>query len=778
MPRENPFVWYKKARVMNVEEFHPPFSPRLEVDPKLLARKLGEAGADVVHIAAASKHAIYPTQYILMHPELKGRDLFGEIVAECKKRGIRVIATLAAFHKLPYDLLKKDHPEWMWRPAPKGRPVPRYHYEVLKKRHPEYDWKPTPQALPPLTYHTSEGLHAPLCFNSPYREAFREVVREVVTGYPLDGIFFDSWQRIYFAPFDVCYCEQCQRVFKSHYGFNLPVLAERLGARKREALVQWFSWYKNLAWEVAAETVRLVRSLKPELVVLCHGEGPYGRRDHIMNHDGFLMEEYTPLAFRLQFVSLMVNEGRICTPFIGRCDHLQRLITYRKDLFLEGIATVAAGGVPVVANGHSFYFARKKDMAPVRGLFGVMQELEAELATSEPYPFIAIPTPEITQSHSRGDAESRKAMASEDSGADTLRQEMLAGDRHELQGLFNEHVFWPYVKEELVGSVRQQLEGAFRIALSCHLPVQTVPESFLDDVECLRKYKILYLPGTPLLSGRQLEAIKKYVQAGGNLLVSGPASLYGRGGNLLKDFALNDLLGISLRPATSSEEKLLRNLRFKNGCYTDIYLKYAGKIGRKYFAMDDLMSQEIRKFMFLKPGGRTRVLANLVLADGRVLSPGMTLSKYGRGTAIYVCSGFEQRYLRQRSPMIRELFKNLLFHLIGGRPPVRVALPDTVFTLLNRYEGGWLLHLINYTGCIHEQPFPMMWPHDLPRVEWIPKITDININFNLDKEVTVEKVDLIPGSRTLRYNCRQQMLSTKLSELGDYACIRLALGKS
>ena len=54
-PEPGKFDWYRKARVVNVEEFHPPLSPRLEVDPKRLARKMSETGADVVHIAAASK---------------------------------------------------------------------------------------------------------------------------------------------------------------------------------------------------------------------------------------------------------------------------------------------------------------------------------------------------------------------------------------------------------------------------------------------------------------------------------------------------------------------------------------------------------------------------------------------------------------------------------------------------------------------------------------------------------------------------------------------------
>ncbi|MDP7396758.1 MAG: beta-galactosidase trimerization domain-containing protein [Lentisphaeria bacterium] len=774
-PEPGKFDWYRKARVVNVEEFHPPLSPRLEVDPKRLARKMSETGADVVHIAAASKHALYPTKHMLPHPELKGRDFFGEMIAACKKRGMRVIAYVPTCHKLPYDQVKKHYPEWIWRPAPEGRRVPRHHYEVLKQRHPEHDWDPTPEAVPPLTYHTSEGRHAPLCFNSPYRQSFGEMIREIVTGYPIDGILFDSWIPIYFAPFDICYCRKCRQDFKCRYGLELPVLARKLRPRQREAMLDWFSWYRELSWEVGEETIAYIRSVNDELLLLCHGEDPYAKRDHVMIHDGFGMEAYEPLAYRLQFLSLMINEGRICTPFIGRCDHLQRLITYQKDLFREGIATIAGGGTPIVANGHGFYFTKKKDMAPLTRLFDVMQEVETELVTSKPYPFLAIPVPRVTQSYSRGDAESRKVGATGEALADPLREEMLASDRHEYEGRWNEKVFWPYIKEGLLDGVKQQLEAAFRIGLSCHLPVQMIPEVFLDDLDSLRKYKILYLPGTPVLTANQVDTIGRYVKEGGNLIASGLASLYDSDADLLNNFALSEILGVNLRPATREEDKLLDNLRFKNGCYTDIYMKYVGKTGRNYFALDKLMPQEVRtKFLFVAPKDKTRVLANLVTADGRVVSPGITVSRYGRGKAVYLCPGYEQRYLRQRSPLVRDMFKNLFFHLVNGRVPLQVDLPDTVFTLLNTYEGGWLLHLINHTGCIHEKPFSSIWPLDLPRVEWTPTITDVTMRFRPENGVSLGRATAIPGRRRLPCNDSEEgVFSTSLAELHEYSCIRL-----
>lgn len=747
MTEREKLAWCKSARAVEVEEFFPPFSPRLEVDPKLFAKKMVEVGVNLVQLAAVNKHAIYPSKYHCHHPELGGRDLFGEIVMECKKHGLRVFAYMTACHQLPYEsVVKPHHPDWAWRPAPQGKPVSQYHYDLLRKKCRNRKWPPaTIEAEPPLAYHVSEGLHAPLCWNSPYREAFMGMVEEIATGYPIDGFFFDSWVPLYWAPFDICYCAKCQKDFESRYGFELPLRAENQSATETQAMEDWFSYYKNLSLEVKAETVALVRRLDEDLVICCHGEEPYGTRDHLMDHDAFFLEEYQPLAFRLQYLSHIVNQGRICIPFIGRNDHLQRMVTYGKEFFAEGMATVASGAVPLVANGQNYYFTDEEQARSLKDLFAVIEEMGTELQSARPYPFIAIPTPRQILTSPTQDIEHAQI-------ADFAR----TAEGRMMEGL------------------RVQLEGGFRIGLSCHLPVQAVPQEFLSDYDKLKNYRILYLPGTPALDENEGETVRRYVREGGCLLASGDCSLVGEDGSLLKDFALADLLGLNLRKAAPEEEAVLENAHWKNDAFSDIYLKLEAGKPFSYFRLRDPMPQELRGgFPFLTPQAGTQVLANLALGEGTVLAPGITLNRYGQGKVVYVCGGFEDRYLRQRSPLVRDLFKNLFFCLADGEPPLQVQAPDTVFALLSTYEKGVLLHLINYTGCIQEGPFPTLWPLDLPRIEWIPKIEDVRIRVNVGKDTGIEGVSTLPGSEPTGYDFKEGVVSLSLPELGDYCGIRL-----
>jgi len=56
------------------------------------------------------------------------------------------------------------------------------------------------------------------CALGPYNfEFMTEVTREIVSLYKVDGIFSNRW-----SGSGMCYCEHCQKNFKSASGFELP----------------------------------------------------------------------------------------------------------------------------------------------------------------------------------------------------------------------------------------------------------------------------------------------------------------------------------------------------------------------------------------------------------------------------------------------------------------------------------------------------------------------------------------------------------------------------
>ena len=102
-----------------------------------------------------------------MHANLKGRDLFGEIISECRRRGLHTVA---------YFIVNWDN--WAFEKHPAWRILPADGDDRIL-----------------------QGRYGLVCPNTPYREYVFACLREIVGNYPIEGIFIDMT----FWPY-VCYC--------------------------------------------------------------------------------------------------------------------------------------------------------------------------------------------------------------------------------------------------------------------------------------------------------------------------------------------------------------------------------------------------------------------------------------------------------------------------------------------------------------------------------------------------------------------------------------------
>ena len=118
-----------------------------------------------------------------MHANLKRRDLFGEIIGECRRRGL---------HTVGYFIVNWDnwasekHPAWRILPADGDERI-------------------------------MEGRYGLVCPNTPYREYAFACLREIVANYPIEGIFVDMT----FWP-GACYCPACTARFLEEYKAEPP----------------------------------------------------------------------------------------------------------------------------------------------------------------------------------------------------------------------------------------------------------------------------------------------------------------------------------------------------------------------------------------------------------------------------------------------------------------------------------------------------------------------------------------------------------------------------
>ena len=165
-----------------------------EMDVDALVEELQSFHANAVMVGAAGISAFYPTKQPFQTPSpfLKS-DKLGEIVDKCHAKGIRVIARFD-FSKT-HESLYEEHPQWYYRDL-QGQAV-RYNDTVQT------------------------------CINGPYQQELSlEMIREVITNYPVDGIFFNmfgyftrDYSNVYHG---ICQCEACRRRFRAYSGLELP----------------------------------------------------------------------------------------------------------------------------------------------------------------------------------------------------------------------------------------------------------------------------------------------------------------------------------------------------------------------------------------------------------------------------------------------------------------------------------------------------------------------------------------------------------------------------
>jgi uncharacterized lipoprotein YddW (UPF0748 family) len=161
-------------------DFHTgPAIPNLGVDfdPDAFAQTLAAARVTSVTCFAKCHHGMsyYPTKVGVVHPGLQ-RDLLGEQIESCHRRGICVVA----YTTVVWDEWAANHlADWLQMDG-SGRVPGRVTLEVT-------------------------GRWRCLCMNSPYVDYVAAHAEEFVRAYPIDGVFFD----IIMQTQPGCVCNHC-----------------------------------------------------------------------------------------------------------------------------------------------------------------------------------------------------------------------------------------------------------------------------------------------------------------------------------------------------------------------------------------------------------------------------------------------------------------------------------------------------------------------------------------------------------------------------------------
>lgn len=152
---------------------------------------------NVLMVGTGGMIAYYPSklesEYV--SPYLGQGDMLGKIIQKCHENDIRVIGRFD-FSKI-HESIADRHPDWLFRSS-EGEIV-------------------------------NFNQMVNCCLSAEFmREKSLDILREVVTLYDIDGIFFNMfgyrWQSHDYSGKDygLCQCDNCKQMFKERYGHDLP----------------------------------------------------------------------------------------------------------------------------------------------------------------------------------------------------------------------------------------------------------------------------------------------------------------------------------------------------------------------------------------------------------------------------------------------------------------------------------------------------------------------------------------------------------------------------
>src|SRR6185369_2970736 len=280
--------------------------------------------------------AYFPTKSgYPVHPELKG-DPMRETADLCRRDNLKLIAYVPLNHPF-MDTSSKDprYQEWCKRSAD-GTPMITEHYGFAKY---------------------FEG-----CLNSPVRDVIRTLVREVLTQYPVDVMYFDGpYQGMQMAK-ERRRCKHCEAAHQQR--FNKPVAASDD--------VEYQNWMADKFVIAFLREIREMIRATRDVPTLYSDTSLLSRREWrnrgIPVVDGFMFESAETPEDKLFNLQLGHSTGKKIWTYVGThtqynrehmaSDRTRGWFSYpveSQELLLDG-ATAIAGGAGIVYWGLSRFF--------------------------------------------------------------------------------------------------------------------------------------------------------------------------------------------------------------------------------------------------------------------------------------------------------------------------------------------------------------------------------------------------------------------------------------
>jgi hypothetical protein len=502
-----------------------------------------------------------------------------------------------------------------------------------------------------------------VCFNSPYIDYVKQLLAEMMS-YEIDGFHLDMVDQGFGPPYG-CWCEHCQAKFENNYGHAMP---KALSWDAEWEKMMEFRYDSSAAFETALD--QYVKETWPGTSVdfNYHGNPPFsfevGQRpvqhgvtgDFITGETGQWAFSALGVGFNAEFYRATASERRVQVV-------MQRGVRHYHDQTTRPLNDMRWETLTLLAHG----------------AFGTMVDKTAYDGWLDPVFY------------------QRLAKVFQEANE---KRKHFGQPLHADVGIYFSHRTRDWLGRENAAQAWQGTLGAHKALAYAHVPWGIV----LDEnagFDRLRSFPVIVLPNIGILLEGEVTALTAYVEAGGNLIITGATGLHDRYGNCLETSVLEHLIGGRWKRTLDSEDNHVRFKKtesdspFANGISAGWPFLVQGKavVYEPVTAKDygELLPPH-RTVMQRKGKEATHFPMSADTANSS--GPAILVNQVGRGKVVTLaCSPGEAATSEFHITEARQLLPNAVRYLLP-EPMISVTAPSFVESVVTREGDTIRVHFI------------------------------------------------------------------------------------
>ena len=255
---------------------------------------------------------LWPSENGFNHKQLQSRDIFGETLEACKKRGLDVQIYFNVYHRSAFEA----HPSWRMI-GPGGKNTRELGF--------------------------GHGRFGLCCINSPFGDFFLKIIAELDSKYDGVGFWIDmlGWWSV------ICRCESCKKRFREETGKDIPEMIDW----NDPCFNEYIRWRASVLAQFAQKITDTVKKQHPERTVNIQSASAIGgwgggMSKEFMQASEYLAGDFTGDHIEQAVICKLFSALSTCRPMefmTPRCETLVHHTTTRtfENMLMRAYAAIA-----------------------------------------------------------------------------------------------------------------------------------------------------------------------------------------------------------------------------------------------------------------------------------------------------------------------------------------------------------------------------------------------------------------------------------------------------